>query len=140
MQFIKRKLCSKKFWKQGGGELLGFALTVPVVIFLVCCVVSAFQVAIANQELSYAAYNCGRAAVVSDSYELGSDRAKDVYGAIIEGSGDGSYIPCEIELLDGETWGKGAYIKCTVRLYVDVLMPFTSGIREQSVVMMVENG
>ena len=49
------------------------------------------------------------------------------------------YVPFEMEILDGAKWEKGSFVKCTVRIYVETLLPFTSGVREESIVMMIEN-
>jgi hypothetical protein len=42
-------------------------------------------------------------------------------------------------VLDGNQWVKGSFVKCTVRVYVNTLLPFTSGVREESIVMMIES-
>jgi hypothetical protein len=31
-------------------------------------------------------------------------------------------------------------VRCTVRYHINTIMPFTSGVREYSIVMMIENG
>ena len=134
-----KKLKNKSFWQQGSGELLGFVCILPFIVMLICFIISSAQVSVINQKLSYTAYNCCRAAVVSETEVIAQDRAESVYTETF-GALSNSYTSCQIDLLDGANWGKGSYIKCTVRYDIDVLMPFTSGIREQSIVMMIENG
>lgn len=129
----------KAFFKRGDGELLGFAYTLPFVVFLICAIVSATQVALINQQLSTAAYNCGRAAVVSETQGIAEQRANDLF----EELGFDIRNPeseCTIEVLNGGQWKKGEYIKCTVKCYANILMPFTSGVKEQSIIMMIEGG
>lgn len=136
-------LKKKSFWKKGSGEFLGFAIVTPMILLLLMFVVTSAQIGTINQNLTYLAYNCGRAAVVSETQEVGIARANEVYEYkynIAEVTSNHNYVPCEIEVIDGNGWQKGSMIKCTVRLYVDTLMPFTSGIREQSITMMIENG
>lgn len=59
--------------------------------------------------------------------------------AAVSTMGGTAYIPFELEILDGARWEKGSFVKCTVRIYVETLLPFTSGVREESIVMMIEN-
>lgn len=136
-------LNKRDFWRKGSGEFLGFAIITPLILMLLMFVVSSAQIGTINQDLSYLAYNCCRAAVVSETQDVGVARAKEVFEYkydIDEITAQHNYVPCEIEIIDGNGWQKGTMIKCTVRLYVDTLMPFTSGIREQSITMMIENG
>ena len=110
-------------------------------IFFICAIISALQVSLSNQQLSFAAYNCGRAAAVSETESIGKERAIELYESIMNDAMEGEgYVKCEIEVLNGAPWQKGEYIKCTVRCYVDVLMPFTSGVKEHSIIMMIEGG
>lgn len=144
--------------KRGSGELLGFALMVPFIMMLLCAVLSSAQITVANQQLTYAAYSAGRAAVVAEDEELASQRAAAVleilYGDKYQGmefsrgemvssdvSLDNSEVWCKIQYLGtGASWIKGDVIKCTVYQNLNPIMPFTAGVRAQSVVMMIENG
>jgi len=137
------KINNKQFWRKGSGEFLSFAIITPLILMLLMVVVSSAQIGIINQDLSYLAYNCCRASVVSETQEVGIARAKEVFEYkydIDKITAKHNYVPCEIEVIDGDGWQKGSMVKCTVRVYVDTLMPFTSGIREQSITMMIENG
>ena len=144
--------------KRGAGELLGFALMVPFIMMLLCAVLSSAQITVANQQLTYAAYSAGRAAVVAESEDLASERAEAVldvlYGDRYQGIsftradadalglslGNGE-VYCKIQYLGtGASWIKGDVIKCTVYQNLNPIMPFTAGVRAQSVVMMIENG
>lgn len=134
----------KSFWHKGSGELTGFAIIMPFIILLIFIIVGATEISIVNQKLTYTAYDCCRAAVVSETMDSAEDRAIEMYEyhlcSVSEATKDHSFIPCELTLVDGTEWEKGSLVKCTVRSYLNPLMPFTSGVREQSIVMMVENG
>lgn len=139
-----KKYFRKSFWQKGNGEFLSLAVVLPIIALLICFISSAVVVGTENQRLSFAAYNACRAAVVSDTYDSAQDRAVESYElnvcSIAEATSEHSFIPCEIEIVGGGNWKKGSMVKCTVRRYVATLMPFTSGVREQSITMMIENG
>lgn len=139
-----KKYFKKSFWQKGNGEFLSLSITLPLIVLLICFISSAVVVGTTNQRLSFAAYNACRAAVVSDTFDSAEDRAIESYEmnvcSIAEATKDHSFIPCEIEIVGGGDWQKGSMVKCTVRSYVRTLMPFTSGVREQSITMMIENG
>ena len=139
-----KRIKSTRFWRKGSGELLGFVIIAPFIILLICFIIAATQISITNQNLTFAAYNCGRAAVISETYNIAEKKANEIYlaemGDVGSDAAHYSFIPCELEVLNGEEWEKGSYVKCTVRYYISTMMPFTSGVREQSIVMMIENG
>ena len=139
------KLRNKEFWCKGGGEVIGFVYILPFIVMLICCIIAAAQISTVKQKLSYTAYNSCRAAVVSADEATAVSRGEAIYeGAIgdittISTMGGTPYIPFELEILDGAQWEKGSFVKCNVRIYVETLLPFTSGVREESIVMMIEN-
>lgn len=128
-------------WKRGSGEALTFAVIVPLTMFMLVAIVSAVQLGLVSQKLSYAVYSCGRAAAVSEDSTSGIARATELYDEImgLDYLEDG-YIPCEIEVLDNESWEKGSYIRITVKYKIDVLLPFIPDSRTESIVMMIESG
>lgn len=138
---MRKKTFNKKFWKRGNGEAMAFAVIAPLIILTLTAIVSAVQIGIMSQKLSYTVYACGRAAAVSEERASGVQRAYEIYDEIMgtDYTEDG-YIPCEIEVLNNEAWGKGAYIKITVRHKIDVLLPFVPDSRTESIVMMIESG
>lgn len=142
---LKNKyLClPEEYWKKGGGELLGFAIIIPCIMLLIMAIVAATQIANINQALNYCAYNACRTAVVSDSYAAAEQRVQESYELQFgtENSRKHGYEPVSLEMINpGETWKKGNFVKCTVRYHINTIMPFTSGVREYSIVMMIENG
>ena len=150
----------KSFWKRGVAEILGFGCALPFMILVICAIFSATQISLASEQLLYAAYSAGRAAVVTATEADGRNRTEEIIEAMYSdmncivdflpsetntkakaeklGKND---IYCVIEYVNkGSDWYKGSIIRCTVYQYISPLMPFTAGVRSQSLVMMVENG
>lgn len=142
---VKKQSFTQKvpYAKKGGGELLGFTLIAPLVIILIWAIVGASQISNINQKLNYCAYNTCRSTVVCDGIETAELKAQEVYELQFGTNNyeQYNYEPYTLELLgDGNTWEKGQYVRCTVRYYINTLAPFLSGVRESSIVMMIENG
>lgn len=142
-------------WKRGGGEMLGFAICVPLVILLICAIMSAGYVSSSNQKLTYAAYCISRAACVSDSPERATLRAEAVFKDIYGDKADDikfiyvtdveevpklerNHVYVIIKLL-GPSWKKGTLIRCTTYQYLTPLVPFSDSLHSQSITMMIEN-
>jgi len=142
-------------WKRGGGEMLGFAICAPLIILLICAILSAGYVSSANQKLTYTAYCVSRAACVSDGPERATLRAeavfKDIYGDYADGvqfitvTGtpsvprlDTNHVYAVIQIL-GPEWKKGTLIRCTTYEYLNPLVPFAASLHSQSITMMIEN-
>lgn len=141
-------------WDEGVSEMLSFVIVVPFVVLLICSILSAEQISAEKQKLTYAAYVVGRAAVVCENEEYAEARTdammQELYGNdFVDGGFQNSLKPAQgcsdtyysLELVgDGTEWQKGNMVKCTVYRYITPLMPFTSGYRESTIVMMIENG
>jgi len=140
-----KKFKQKSFWLKGGGEIIGFAYILPFIIMLLCCIIAAAQISIVSQRLSYTAYNSCRSAVVSVDENTARERGLAVFenvmgdSAALVSQSSVPYEPFELTVLDGAPWQKGSFVRCTVRVYVNTLLPFTSGVREETIVMMIEN-
>ena len=132
-----------EYKKKAGGEMLGFVMIAPLIIVLIWAIVGAAQIASANQKLNYCVYNTCRSAAISDCYEDAEIKVKELYELHFgkENYLEHGYTPVTLDLIgDKDEWEKGKYVKCTVRYYVSTLAPFASGVRESSIVMMIENG
>ena len=143
-------------WNKGVGEFLGFAVVIPFVTLMICAIFSAAQICIVSEQMLYASYSVARASVVCADEETGKDRASAVLQTLYPSStcvvsfvDDKNtdtptvtgYVNCSIKYVDSSMeWKKGSIIECTVSQYVTPLMPFTSGVRSQTIAMMVENG
>lgn len=141
-------------WNEGVSEMLSFAIVVPFVVLLICAILSATQLSIERQRLSYATYSVCRAGVVCENETYAEARTdammQELYGdEFIDGgftmtlgskpkNGDTYY---KLELVGaGADWKKENMVRCTVYRYVTPIMPFTSGYRSETIVMMIENG
>lgn len=143
-------------WNKGVGEFLGFAVVIPFVTLMICAIFSAAQICIVSEQMLYASYSVARASVVCADEETGKDRATAVLETLYPSSScsvsfvDDSkadtptvtgHVNCSIKYVDSSMeWKKGSIIQCTISQYVTPLMPFTSGVRSQTIAMMVENG
>lgn len=143
-------------WDSGLSEILSFALLVPYIVLMLTAIIAAIHISSVEQKLSYAAYSVCRSAVICENKEYAQDRSaalmKEMYGKKYIQSGfdtkvntDGKYNDGDtfytLELVgDNATWAKGNMIKCTIYQYVDSSVPFTSGFRAETIVMMIENG
>ena len=125
---------SKLFNKKGGGEILGFVYLLPFILLLIIVVLTVAQVGYAKQKLTYAAYTVCRSVVVSKDEETANANAQTLTTEILGDTGQ-----YNLELLDTASWEKGQYVRCTVSVSVDTLLPGTSGTRSESIVMMIEN-
>lgn len=133
-------------WKSGLSEVISFTMIVPCIVLLICAILSAYLIGTSNQQLLYAAYSVGRAAVVCENESLAQNRAdaimEELYGAnFISGTpdenGEATY---SIEILGTDEWQKGTLIRCTVNQYITPVLPFTTKVYSKTIVMMVENG
>lgn len=142
-------------WKRGSGEIIGFGLCIPMIILLICAILSAGFVSSSNQKLTYTAYCVSRAACVSTNQDRAQDRAeavlKDMYGDLCDGvkfvsltesvsvpnlQPNHVYLVCRVL---GPTWKKGTMLRCSVYQYLNPIMPFSASMHVQTVTMMLEN-
>ena len=63
-----KKFLSKKFWKKGSGEIIGFLSVLPVIIFLLVMLISIAQMGSIKERMEYTTYVAGRAAVVQKDF------------------------------------------------------------------------
>lgn len=142
MKTIIQNIRNRTYWRKGSAELLGFMMVLPFIVIMIYIIITTTQVAHINQALTYCAYNACRSAVVSDNKSTAEQRADQTYNLQFgtDNSSTYGYDGCSLELLGSKKWEKGAFVRCTVRYHVDALILFSDGIREQSIVMMIENG
>lgn len=138
---VKRK-AREINWKKGSGEIVGFTMILPVITFIFCAMVAVAQVGLIRQKLEYTAYTAGRAAVVSDTKSRAKERAAKIAKESLKGTGGGlkdNSIKTSVVILDSnKKWEKGKFVRIKVEAYVRAVMPFTSGKRESTIVMMIE--
>ena len=124
----------KKFFRSGAGEFLGAAIVLPFIMAIIMFIVNIFQIAMCEQELIYAAYSCGREAVISYDYESAEANAQAWRDAHFAGDGiDVSIDPKEI------AWIKGNVLMVTAEKDLKPVLGIQSGVHARKVAMMIEH-
>lgn len=134
-------------WRSGLSEVISFIIIVPCIVMLIMTILSAYLISTTNQQLLYAAYSVGRAAVVCENRELAENRANaimaELYGSNYHSgsgalsNGEASYY---MEMVGSDQWTKGTLIRCTVSQHITPSIPFLAKTYSKTLVMMIENG
>lgn len=127
-------------WRKGGGELIGFALVVPLVMLIFCAIIMAGQLGLARQSIEYSTYSACRAAVICETQDQAQTAAELIIDDMVNtlpGVQPGS-ISVTLDNLTGSVWQKGELVKCSVSVEVDTITPWTSSVITSDVTMMVE--
>ena len=134
---------AKNYFRKGGGEIIGFMATMPIIAVIILLVIAVSQNALIHENLEYTAYTACRAAVIREEYDDALLAAQKVAEESMV-SANASYegIPVvTLSVIDGNSkkaeWKKGNYVKCEVA--VTVKEP-TGRISEKKahIVMMIE--
>lgn len=115
------RILKKINWRQGGGELMGFTLILPVIMLVFCAVIMASQLGIARQSVEYTTYSAARAAVICENQAQAQQAAELIVEDVIyeiPGVEAGS-ATVTLQNYMGATWQKGGLIKCTVEVKVN---------------------
>lgn len=127
-------------WRKGGGELIGFVLVLPVIMFVFCAIIMAAQLGIARQSLEYTTYSAARAAVICENQSQAQSAAELIVDDMIyeiPGVEPGS-ASVTIQNYMGSAWQKGGLINCTVQVQVNTVSPWSSSILTADITMMIE--
>lgn len=128
-------MVKKIHWKKGMGEMLGFAIVAPILLFVILYIVSVFQIASAEQQLIFASYKAGRSAVISfckdDALQAMDKTLSEIYP-------DDASISFDISI-DESSWYKGNVTLITVSQDLNTILPFGSGTRTRTIGMMIEH-
>ena len=135
-------------WKNGFGEYLGFAIVAPILFGLIFFMITVYQVTVAEEKLIYAAYMCGRQAVISRNVAEATDAGKSMLdiiysdsstdaigGIIVPGVGTATF---KIENSSSVNWVKGNVIVVSVTQDLNPILPFAGGQRTRQLAMMIE--
>ena len=119
-------------WRNGNGEIIGFAACVSLLFLLVVSIMVFTAYTIRNQQLTVAAYCAGRAAAVSQTYDLGEKRAAAVLDAI--------YTEHEVkmEIKKTGTWKKGNLFTIELSQEFPYIFPFADKTLSCNLTMMIE--
>lgn len=147
----------KKFWKKGGGEVVGFLCIVPCVIFILAVLVTIIQLGSIKERLEYTAYKACRQIIVCRDADKDGDYlddakkiAKQIAREDLEYSTEvfePGTVKAKVTLVENPDdtngtevkWEKGRYVQCTVSVKVKTPIKLMNGRKSSSIVMMIES-
>lgn len=125
----------KKFnFKKGAGELIGMAITLPLLIVLILLVLNIFQISRCEQRLIYASYFCGRSAAVSFDLDTAKENVDNVCNDL---RAEGDDIKCELQV--SGNWIKGNFVVVTVSQELNPVLGIGKGQHTRRIAMMIEH-
>lgn len=133
------RILNKLKWRKGG-ELIAFAIVIPMIMFVFCALIMASQLGIARQSIEYTAYSAARAAVICESQDqaqLAAEMILDEMTNDISGIEQGS-AKVTIQNYMGTVWQKGGLIKCTVTAKVNNISFWPDSEVTADITMMIE--
>lgn len=136
MSRIKERLGFKK----GSGEFIGFAVVMPFIFIIILYIVNVLQIGVLEEKLTFAAYSCGRAAVISSSSDAAYSNAVSTLEEIQ--SQDGLSIggtDVKVSISGNAAWVKGNIIIVDVSCYFEPVLGIQRGEHTRRVAMMIEH-
>jgi Flp pilus assembly protein TadG len=133
--------------RRGNGELVGFAIAMPMLMLVFCALIMAAQLGLARQTLEYSLYSAARAAVVQGDFVSAQNAAEMMADAeIYTGTMGVTGYTIELEVIGGTfnpgsggiRWEKGALLKVVLTMDVDTISPFRDSTLSSEIIMMVE--
>lgn len=135
-----RNILKKVKWRKGGGELIGFVIVLPIIMFVFCAIIMAAQLGIARQSIEYTTYSAARAAVICENQSQAQSAAELIVDDMIyeiPGVEPGS-ASVTIQNYMGSVWQKGGLINCTVQVTVNTISPWAPSVVTADITMMIE--
>lgn len=126
----------KTNFKRGLGELIGMAVTLPMILSLVFLMINLFQISQCEQRLIYASYFCGRTAAVSYDIQTAKDNVDKVLGEL--NAKDGTNISCDALEVHGN-WIKGNFVVVKVHEELHPILGIGGGTHYRRIAMMIEH-
>lgn len=130
-------------WRKGTGEFIGFTIaSIGLVTFLIM-IISVSLLDHTSEMMENAVSEIGRQVVTCDSIEEAREDAQIIAEYVLEGNStvvDGS-VEADVEYSVGADaqWQKGNYITVYLSAELDNMFPSTSGTKEVSAILMIEN-
>ncbi len=128
-------------WTKGNGEIIGFAVSVILLLFLIVSIVSYTSLTTKKQQLSVAAYAAGRAAAVSHDDTLAKARAAKVLETIYDSyysSEESNTVGSVWYEIEYDDWKIGNIFTITVYHRFGGMFPFPEKTRSYKYAMMIE--
>lgn len=126
-------------WRKGG-ELIAFALVIPIIMFIFCALIMASQLGIARQSIEYTVYSAARAAVICENQEQAQAAAELILKEMVDDIPgiDQSSAKVTIQNYMGTVWQKGGLIKCTVTAKINNITFWQDSVVTADITMMIE--
>ena len=143
-----KKFLSKKFWKKGSGEIIGFLSVLPVIIFLLVMLISIAQMGSIKERMEYTTYVAGRAAVVQKDFSSARKAAYEPAQRDLLNFSN-TFEPGSLKVTlriikktgsstSNKDWKKGNYLSCTISVNTKTLSPLINGKKSCTLTMMIE--
>ena len=126
----------KTNFKRGLGELIGMAVTLPMILALVFLMINLFQISQCEQRLIYASYFCGRTAAVSYDTETATKNVEKILNEL--NAKDGTNIKCDDLEVHGN-WIKGNFVVVKVHEELHPILGIGGGPHYRRIAMMIEH-
>lgn len=144
-------------WEKGSGEMLSFAIVMPIICLIIIAVIGYFQYSFIRQQLEYATYKTVREAVVCENLAEAQNIAQKAVNAyapkawlkkgtkietklFFTGNGVNGFGMDGSELVENpNSWHKGNFIDCQLTGKYLLLIPFGNKTVTTNLTMMIEN-
>lgn len=127
-------------WHKANGEILGFAICVPILVALTIGIIAISAHATRSQQLTISTYAAGRAAAVSQTKELGENRARAVLQNIYRTQNFGETSVWFQFTTTNNEWNAGDLFTIEVHQAMPALYPFQDRDQSCSLTMLIEGG
>lgn len=126
-------------WRRGG-ELIAFALVIPMIMFVFCALIMASQLGIARQSIEYTVYSAARAAVICENQDQAQAAAELILEEMVEDIPGIVKNSAKVTIQNymGTIWQKGGLIKCTVTARINNITFWRDSIVTADITMMIE--
>lgn len=133
----------RKKWERGGGTYIGYAIAMTSFCTILILLIGLFQIARTSTQLEHAADKISRDIVVCESLEEAQILAQEELEAYMEGFMipiKEDHILAEVYYNPGSDaeWKKGNFINLLLTTEYDSRVPFISGTRTVSAMVMIE--
>lgn len=128
----------KSFFRMGAGEFIGAAVVTPIIFIIILFIVNVLQISICEQKLIYAAYSCGREAVLSYNQDEAQVKANDRLSEIYT---NGENVTVEVLPIkrNSSNWTKGNMVLIKVQENLNPVLGLQRGVHARFTVMMIEH-
>ncbi len=135
MENLVNEKSKRLSFRKGSGEFIGAAVVLPMIFVIILFLINIFQIAMCEQKLIFAAYSCGRQAVISYDYDTAVESAGKRLSQIYP---EGSNVQVHITP-EHAAWLKGNVIEIAVEQKISTFLGIQSGVHTRYVAMMIEH-